>query len=75
MAWRIDEQVIRGEIDNRTKGRVTGRIWLIGREEPLEIDLIGNTSAMRCGDSTPPTRKTSPSPPGEWRSAGKYNPS
>jgi len=26
MAWRIDESVIRGEIDNRTRDRVTGRI-------------------------------------------------
>ncbi len=42
MAWRIDEQVIRGEIDNRTCGQVTGRIWLIGREEPVELDLKGD---------------------------------
>ena len=42
MAWRIDEQVVRGEIDNRTRGRVTGRIWLLGRDEPVELDLQGN---------------------------------
>jgi hypothetical protein len=42
MAWRIDEQVIRGEIDNRRKGRVTGRIWLTGRDEPVDLDLTGN---------------------------------
>lgn len=42
MAWRIDEQVIRGEIDNRTRDRVTGRLWLVGREEPVELDLAGN---------------------------------
>lgn len=42
MAWRIDEQVIRGEIDNCRKGRVTGRIWFVGRDNPVELDLTGN---------------------------------
>jgi len=42
MAWRIDEPVIRGHIDNRIRGRVTGRIWFIGRPEPVELDLTGN---------------------------------
>lgn len=42
MAWRIDEAVIRGELDNRTRGRVTGRIWFSGREEPVELELTGN---------------------------------
>lgn len=43
MAWRIAENVVRGEIDNRQKGIVTGRIWLAGHKEPLELDLQGNT--------------------------------
>eukprot|EP01031_Cornospumella_fuschlensis_P019204 gene19204-23528_t len=34
MAWRIDQSVIRGEIDNRTRDRVTGRIWFEGRADP-----------------------------------------
>jgi len=42
MAWRIDEQVVRGEIDNRARGRVLGRIWLSGRAEPIELDLAGD---------------------------------
>ena len=42
MAWRIDEQVIRGEIDSRIRGRVAGRIWLVGREDPLVLELEGN---------------------------------
>ncbi len=42
MAWRIDEAVIRGEIDNRLRGRVTGRIWFAGRAEPVALDLAGN---------------------------------
>lgn len=42
MAWRIDESVVRGEIDNRINGRVTGRIWFVGIDEPVELDLKGN---------------------------------
>jgi hypothetical protein len=42
MAWRIEESVIRGEIDNRIRGRVTGRIWFAGRTEPLELSLTGD---------------------------------
>ncbi len=42
MAWRIDEAVIRGEIDNSVEGRVTGRIWLVGRERPLVLSLDGD---------------------------------
>ena len=42
MAWRIAEAVVRGEIDNRGRDRVTGRIWLAGRTAPLELALTGN---------------------------------
>jgi hypothetical protein len=42
MAWRIDEAVVRGEIDNRARGRVTGRIWFLGRDEPVVLELEGN---------------------------------
>jgi hypothetical protein len=42
MAWRIDEAVIRGEIDNTVEGRTTGRIWLAGRDEPVELSLVGD---------------------------------
>ena len=42
MAWRIDEHVARGEIDNRVRGRVTGRIWFAGRPEPIVLELKGN---------------------------------
>lgn len=42
MAWRIHESVIRGELDNRRRGRVVGRIWLAGRAAPLTLDLEGN---------------------------------
>jgi hypothetical protein len=43
MAWRIDTAVLRGEIDNRTRGRVTGRIWFVGRTEPVILELEGNS--------------------------------
>ena len=42
MAWRIDESVLRGEIDNRTRDRVTGRIWFEGLARPVELALTGN---------------------------------
>lgn len=42
MAWRIDEAVTRGEIDNRTEGRTVGRIWLAGHDEPLQLRLDGD---------------------------------
>ena len=42
MAWRIDEAVIRGEIDNTVEGRTTGRIWLADRDEPLLLNLVGD---------------------------------
>jgi hypothetical protein len=49
MAWRIDEQVIHGELDNRFEGRVTGHLWMTGREEPVELDLTGNPWADLAG--------------------------
>ena len=42
MAWRIEEAIICGEIDNRVRGRVTGRLWFVGRAEPVELILWGN---------------------------------
>ncbi len=42
MAWRTEASVIRGEIDNRVRGRVMGRIWFAGRKEPVELNLAGN---------------------------------
>lgn len=42
MAVRIHQALIRGEIDSRTEGRVTGTLWLVGREAPVRLDLKGN---------------------------------
>ena len=42
MAWRIEDAVAHGEIDNTVEGLTTGRIWLTGRDEPLIISLNGD---------------------------------
>ena len=42
MAWRIAKSVVKGELDNRARGTVTGKIWLLGREEPLTFTWAGN---------------------------------
>ena len=49
MAFRIHDSVVRGEIDNRVKGAVRGRIWLEGRAEPLTLELHGNTQPDLAG--------------------------
>ncbi|MGV3662898.1 MAG: hypothetical protein ACO1TE_22120 [Prosthecobacter sp.] len=42
MALRLDTAVIRGEIDNTTRGNVRGKIWLVGHEAPIVLDLRGD---------------------------------
>ena len=42
MAFRIHDSVVRGEIDNRVKGIVRGKIWVEGRAEPVVLELQGN---------------------------------
>jgi hypothetical protein len=42
MAFRIHDSVVRGEIDNRVKGIVRGKIWVCGRPEPVVLELRGN---------------------------------
>src|ERR1019366_7819601 len=49
MAWRIHDSVIRGEIDNRVKGRVRGKVWLDGLAEPVMLDLEGNACPDLAG--------------------------
>jgi len=49
MAWRIHDSVIRGEIDNRTKGRVRGKLWLHELDEPVRLDLEGNACPDLAG--------------------------
>ena len=42
MAFRIHDSIVRGEIDNRVKGIVRGKIWVEGRSEPVILELKGN---------------------------------
>lgn len=42
MAWRVDEAVEHGLIDNTVEGITTGKIWLAGRDEPLILSLNGD---------------------------------
>jgi hypothetical protein len=49
MAFRIHNSIVRGEIDNRQKGIVRGKIWLEGRVEPLTLELKGNAHPDLAG--------------------------
>jgi hypothetical protein len=49
MAWRIHDNVIRGEIDNRTRGIIRGRIWVHGLGEPVVLELTGNAHPDLAG--------------------------
>jgi hypothetical protein len=42
MAWRVEEAVEHGMIDNTVEGITTGKIWLAGRDEPLILSLNGD---------------------------------
>ncbi len=49
MAWRIHDSVIRGEIDNRERDVVRGRLWLDGLDAPAELELRGNACKDLAG--------------------------
>lgn len=49
MAFRIHESVVRGEIDNRVKGIVRGKIWIEGHVQPLVLELQGNAHPDLAG--------------------------
>jgi hypothetical protein len=42
MAWRPNENLIEGELDNRTPGRVTGWLRFVGLDERVTLDLEGD---------------------------------
>ncbi len=41
--------MIRGEIDNRVKGRVRGKLWLDGLDKPVKLELEGNACPDLAG--------------------------
>jgi hypothetical protein len=49
MAFRIHDSVARGEIDNRIKGVIHGKIWVEGRHEPIILELKGNAHPDLAG--------------------------
>ena len=49
MAWRINQSVVRGRIDNRVRGRIVGEIWLIRRADPIALELSGNCGRDLAG--------------------------
>ncbi len=49
MAFRIHDSIVRGEIDNRIKGIVRGRVWVVGRSEPILLKLLGNAQRDLAG--------------------------
>jgi len=49
MAWRIERFLVRGEIDNRIRDRITGRLWFLGRNDPIELELYGNARRDLAG--------------------------
>src|SRR5204863_5916241 len=49
VAFRIHDCVLRGQIDNRSKGVVTGNVWVAGRDEPLVLELAGNACRDLAG--------------------------
>lgn len=49
MALDVSDNVVRGEIDNRKKGVVRGRLWLRGVKKPVVLHLKGNAAADIAG--------------------------
>lgn len=59
MAWKFDQAIVRGELDNTEQGRVQLRLEILGRAEPLLFDLVGDAwrdiagSRLRFSNPTP----------------------
>lgn len=59
MAWKFDQAIVRGELDNTEQGRVQLRLEILGRSEPLLFDLAGDAwqdiagSRLRFSNPTP----------------------
>ncbi len=62
MAFRIHDSVVRGEIDNRVKGLVRGKIWVHGRKEPVVLELKGNAWPDLAGCLLKFTNPSKPDP-------------
>ncbi len=49
MVRRIENLLLRGEIDARHPGRITGRLWLIDQPQPILLDLCGQAAPDLAG--------------------------
>ena len=49
MAFRPDKSLLRAELDNTIRGRVTGTLWFAGRADPVTLDLSGDAWADVAG--------------------------
>lgn len=52
MALKLQSIVSHGHIDNRKADLVTGRLWLYGRKDPLELEFEGNCLRDMAGSVT-----------------------
>jgi hypothetical protein len=49
MAWRPELSVLRGEFDFTVRGKISGRLWLAGANDPVTIELEGLPSPDLAG--------------------------
>lgn len=49
MAWRIADNIVRGDIDNRLPGIIKGTLYVEGLREPLLLELEGNCDPDLAG--------------------------
>lgn len=49
MSRTYHDAVIKGEIDNRQRGRLTGRVWLVGQDHPVRLHLQGDACSDVAG--------------------------
>lgn len=75
MAWRFDQAVICGELDNTERGRVMVRLEVMDRDEPILLDLQGDAwrdiAGSRLRFKNPSPRPQSAVPPGSGVQTGQ----
>ena len=49
MAWRLNDFVVSGVIDNTERGRVHGKLWLGEKPVPINLELRGNCEEDLAG--------------------------
>lgn len=75
MAWRFDQAVICGELDNTERGRVMVRLEVMDRDEPILLDLQGDAwrdiAGSRLRFMNPSPRRQPTVPPGSGVQPGQ----